>query len=362
MRTVVGAGDMRLDRQRGPGTQPDRWATFRLSGWNSSAALVALAAMLWGTDALFRVPLLGHLSPDRLLSSVQLVFMEHLILAVLFVPVLVRASQELRRLTPAEWLSAAWIGIGASALATVLFTISFGFGHYTETLLLQKTQPLFALVLARVFLHERLSRRGSIWFVIAVVAALLIVFSDPFDPFRAWSDMSAQAGVFAIVAAALWAGGTVFGRIALGRVRPTTVAGLRFCIALPALALILVLVGGTGGYFVYRPQDAPLYIGLALLPGGLGMLLYYRGLARTSASVATLAELAFPITGLVVNYWFLSPRQTVSLWQVLGIVALWVALAAIDRTQSMRSGEASLVSARAPTADGFMTPVTVSKR
>jgi hypothetical protein len=62
----------------------------------ASVVLVAAAAMLWGTDALLRVPLLRHLSTDRLLQAVQLVFVEHLILTSVFVPVLWRGRDELR--------------------------------------------------------------------------------------------------------------------------------------------------------------------------------------------------------------------------------------------------------------------------
>jgi len=40
---------------------------------------------------------------------------------------------------------------------------------------------------------------------------------------------------------------------------------------------------------------------LALVPGLAALLLYYRGLRRTAASTATLAELAFPVTALAVN-------------------------------------------------------------
>src|SRR5438105_515360 len=125
--------------------------------------LVALAAMLWGTDALFRAPLLMHLSSDRLVQSTQLVFMEHLILVILCLPLLWRARHEIRRLNAAQWQAIAAIGVGASALATVLFTLSFGYGHFIETLLLQKVQPLFAIVLANLWLRERISPQAWLW-------------------------------------------------------------------------------------------------------------------------------------------------------------------------------------------------------
>ena len=126
-----------------------------------AVVLVALGAMLWGTDALWRVPILSHLPKDPLLSSTAIVFMEHLILTVCSIPLIVLAWREVRRLNRRQWAAIVCIGVGASALATVLFTMSFGYGHYIETLLLQKTQPLIAIVLAALWLRERLTPPGG---------------------------------------------------------------------------------------------------------------------------------------------------------------------------------------------------------
>jgi drug/metabolite transporter (DMT)-like permease len=122
-----------------------------------AVVLVALGAMLWGTDALFRAPLLRHLSSDRLIQSTQLVLMEHVILVVCSLPLLWLARDQIRRLNRRQWSAIVAIGVGASGLATVLFTISFGYGHFIETLLLQKTQPLIAILLASLWLRERLA-------------------------------------------------------------------------------------------------------------------------------------------------------------------------------------------------------------
>jgi drug/metabolite transporter (DMT)-like permease len=59
------------------------------------------------------------------------------------------------------------------------------------------------------------------------------------------------------------------------------------------------------------------------------MILYYRGLRTTPAPVATIAELAFPATALVVNYIWLD--ATISGWQWVGFVMLWTTIAAIHR-------------------------------
>lgn len=296
--------------------------------------LVALAAMLWGTDALFRAPLLQHLGGDPIRQATQLVTMEHVVLTIVCLPILWRAWREVRSLTRTQWIAIVAIGVGASGLATILFTISFGYGHFIETLLLQKTQPLIAILLAHFWLGERLSRRAWIWVPVAIIGAYCIVIPNPLDPRAAWEDFHVSAGLFAIAAAGLWGAGTVFGRYTLSRVPFATLTALRFATALPALVVVLLLIGGPAGFANYRAADIPLYLAIAIIPGLLPMLLYYRGLASTPASLATLAEMAFPITGILVNLFFVTPPQTVSSWQLVGIAVLTGALIALDYTNA----------------------------
>ena len=298
--------------------------------------LVALAAMLWGTDALFRAPLLQHLGEDSLLRSTQLVTMEHVVLTLACLPILWVARREIRRLSAAQWRAIVVIGVGASALATVLFTVSFGYGHYIETLLLQKLQPLIAILLANFWLGERLTRRAWLWVPTAIIGAYCIVIPEPLDPGQAWQDFHLSAGLFAIAAAAIWGGATVFGRYALASVRFGTLTALRFTTGLPALVIVLLLLGGPAAFASYRWSDTPLYLAIAFVPGLFPMLLYYRGLASTPASLATIAELAFPITGILVNLLFVTPPQSITGWQLVGIVVLTGSIIALDLTNAKR--------------------------
>lgn len=314
-----------------------------------AVVLVALAAMLWGTDTFFRAPLIQHLSKDRLVASVQLVFAEHVVLALVVLPLLWLGRREIRRLDRRQWTAITLIGVGASALATVFFTQSFTYGHFIETLLLQKTQPLIALLLARLWLGERLPPRTYLWAPIAIAGAYLVAIPDPLHPERAWADFHVATAAFALAAAALWGAGTVFGRFALAGVSFPTLTALRFTIALPALGIALWLIAGAQAFTQYRGDDLPLYLGIALLPGLVAMLLYYRGLASTPASMATLAELAFPITGVLVNLYFVSPPQTITAWQIVGIAVLWLAIGALDLENARRP--ARLVPSRSGAAE-----------
>jgi len=52
---------------------------------------------------------------------------------------------------------------------------------------------------------------------------------------------------------------------------------------------------------------------MSLISGLLSMLIYYRGLVTTSASVATFVELIYPVSAVLLNIWllhaYLSPLQ-----------------------------------------------------
>jgi DME family drug/metabolite transporter len=53
---------------------------------------------------------------------------------------------------------------------------------------------------------------------------------------------------------------------------------------------------------------------LALVPGLMALLIYYRGLRGTPASAATLGELAFPLTALLVDYLAFHSVLSASQW------------------------------------------------
>lgn len=71
---------------------------------------------------------------------------------------------------------------------------------------------------------------------------------------------------------------------------------------------------------------------IAALAGFISLLIYYRGLQSTKASVATIAELAFPFSAVIINWIFLG--ATLSFVQILaGIVLLF----SISRLSSVNS-------------------------
>ncbi|WP_163507283.1 DMT family transporter [Fodinicola acaciae] len=271
--------------------------------------LVALGAALWGTDALLRLPLAESL------PATAIVVAEHLIVVVVLLPWMPAAVRAFRSMSAIERWCVVAIGAGSSALATWLFTLAFAGGDPLTPLVLQKLQPLIAILAARLFLGERIRGRFWLFAVPALAGTWLVAFADPLHI----QLKGAQAALLAVGAAALWAAGTVLGRRVSVAYAPTTVTSLRYAFGLPASLVIALVVGGPVGLSVgfsvgHLWSDLLGLVGLALIPGLLALSLYYRGLSRTPAARATLAELAFPLTAAVIGVVFLHGQFTVSQW------------------------------------------------
>lgn len=284
--------------------------------------LVAVAAAMWGLDGLLRQPLATTINPATV------VFWEHLIALTLLLPLLPRAVAAFRRCSPRDRIAVAVIGIGASALGTALFTESFALsartGDFITPLVLQKLQPLLAIVLAVRLLGERLRPGYTLYAVPALAGAWLLTFADPLDV----KMTEAKAALFAVAAAALWAGGTVLGRLVSPAVPPAELTTLRYAWGLPAAWVITWVVGAplAPGW-----HNLPGLALLAVIPGLLALRLYYAGLARTAASRATLAELAFPATAAVVGVVFLDAHLTATQW--VGFAVVVAAITALSRRE-----------------------------
>jgi drug/metabolite transporter, DME family len=280
--------------------------------------LVACGAAMWGLDGLLRVPLATALAPATV------VLWEHLIAVVLCLPFVPSAVRAFGRVNTTRRVAIAAIGVGASATATALFTEAFALsardGDTITPLVLQKLQPLFAVALAAWLIGERLRRGFAVFAVPALAGAWLLTFARPDGA----QVRVAEAALYALGAAALWAAGTVLGRVVGDSVGPRDLTVLRYLWGLPA------------AFVIARLTRAPLDPGwanvgglllLALVPGLLALVVYYVGLRNTAASRATFAELAFPVTAAVVGVVFLDTRLSATQW--LGLVVVVVSITAL---------------------------------
>jgi DME family drug/metabolite transporter len=271
--------------------------------------LVAISAALWGTDALLRKPLADAL------PAATIVWWEHAISLLVLLPWLPGALRAFRRLGTRERIAVVVVGVGASAVATALFTQAFALGDPVTPLVLQKFQPVFAMLAAYLLLGERL-RSGYLWFALpALAGAWLLTFPDPFQI----SVTAARSALLALAAAALWAGGTVLGRLVSTKLTPNEVTVLRYFFGFLGASVVVAV---TSSSLAVHWGDIVGLVLLALVPGLLALRMYYVGLRSTPAARATLAELAFPATAAVIGVTALGATLSASQWVGFAVVVL----------------------------------------
>ncbi len=287
--------------------------------------LVTIAAIMWSLDAPFRKYLTGEL------PSTVIVLMEHLVIAVLVLFFLGRYLKELKNLSGKDWLALIFVGFGGSALATVMFTQSFHYVNPSVAILLQKIQPLVAILLAVVIMKEKISRKFWAWAALAIVGAYLISFpslkpqmfpGEIFNP-------NFKGVILALGAAFLWGGSTVFGRMLLNKLSFQATTASRFLTALVFLLLMQIYSGQLADISLASQKDWIFVVIIAVLAGLLSLFIYYKGLKNTPASIATLCELGFPLSAVVVN-WIFIPNSELTLAQIGGGLLLLGSITALS--------------------------------
>jgi drug/metabolite transporter (DMT)-like permease len=300
--------------------------------------LISIAAAMWGLDGLIRRPLAHSTSPTTI------VFGEHVVLVACTLSLLVPALLALWRAGPRYVLAGIAVGAGASAIATILFTQALFHGDFITVLVLQKAQPLVAVAGAWLILGEQPRPRFA-WFLVPALAGIwLIALKHPLAPHA----QGLTPIVESLGAAALWGLGTVFGRFLSRRLAFEQVTTVRFAFGLVASAAALPIVG-TKAFASWH--DSFWIAVLALVTGLAALGLYYYGLQRTPAVLATLGELAFPVTATLVGIYVFNDTLRWTQWLGVAItVAVVSLLPARPRNEVVKL----------PPADARLAPATAS--
>lgn len=283
--------------------------------------LVLFAAMLWATDAPFRI----HLTQE--LSSNFIVLGEHFIDLLFVLPLLAWGWRDLKKLSWKEWLAVGFIAIGGSALGSIAFTQAFHYVNPSVAILLQKLQPLIAISLAALILKEPLKARFWVWAFLALFGAYLISFPNlvpqlyPGETF----NPNVMGVVLALTAAFFWGASTVFGRFVLQKIDFKMMTALRFSTAFVFLLFLNAWQGTFPAAGQLTGTDVLFIAIIAVVSGVVSLFIYYRGLQFTEASVATLAELGFPMAAIFVN-WLFIPNSALVPMQFVGVAILLAAI------------------------------------
>lgn len=259
---------------------------------------VCLAAVMWGFDGVVLTPRLWNLDVS------YVVFMLHALPFLGMNFFLFKEYKTLKMLNKSDLLYAFLIALFGGALGTLaivkaLFLVQFK--HLTVVALLQKLQPVFAIVLARILLHERIGRNFLFWSIIAVTGGYFLTFEFQL-PSIVNSGNMLPAAFYSVFAAFAFGSATVFGKRILQKVSFKTALFYRYGMTTVIMLCILLINGKFDQLAQTTPTNWTFFVIIGLTTGSGAILLYYYGLRYIKANVSTICEMCFPIASVVFDY------------------------------------------------------------
>lgn len=289
---------------------------------------IIIAALLWAFDGLIRQHLYS-------LPPITIIFFEHLIGLVILSPFIYKYVFR-TKLTKKEWWLVILIAILSGLFGTLWFTTALGKVHFISlsvVFLLQKLQPIFAISTAVIFLKEKFDNRYIKWALVALLSAYFVTFPNGVVNLQT-GEGTVIAALYALGAAFAWGSSTTFSKMLLGKVdpvrdrkgsqRPSISNGVdfkvstfyRFLFTILISLPFLILFGRAGEGSIAMPtmSQFSLLALIAVSTGMVALLIYYKGLAKTSVHISTILELTFPFIAIFIDRQINHTTLSVSQW------------------------------------------------
>ncbi|MDA3812811.1 MAG: DMT family transporter [Candidatus Cloacimonetes bacterium] len=288
------------------------------------ATAIILAATMWGFDGVVLTPRLYNLNVGFV------VFMLHFVPFVLMNTFLFKEYKELRKFTKTDFLLLGGIAFFGGALGTLaivkaLFLVRFD--HLSIIVLLQKLQPIFAIILAAIFLKEKIKRRFIFWGLLAIISSYFLTFGLN-KPNMSEDAPLIQAALWALVAAFSFGSATVLGKKALTRLPYYTTNFFRFGFTTVLMLIYVLVIGQLGEFQNVTTTNWIFFLIIAVTTGSGAIFLFYYGLNKVTAIVSTICELFFPISAIIFDYFI--NHHSLSLTQWISAAIMIVAVVEIS--------------------------------
>jgi len=286
---------------------------------------IILAAVLWGLDGVLFRPALYSLPVPTV------VFIEHAVAFLFMLPFLIIERKKLASITKGGYFAFFLVALFGGALGTIAITKGLFYVHFaplSAVILMQKLQPIFAILLAWLWLKEKLPKQFALYAGLAFVGAYLISFPNIIPNFST-GDKTALAAMFGLLAAISWGASTVFSKRALNETNFRVGTYLRYGFTTIIMLLIMLGTGTQNAINTVSPTQWKYFFLIIFSSGGVAMLLYYFGLKHVKASVSTICELALPLSSIVFEYFIY--HRTLTPIQFLGAGILLFGIVMVSR-------------------------------
>src|SRR5216117_751191 len=288
--------------------------------------LVGLGAALWGTESAWRIPL------NNLFDADVIVFWEHVLILLLFLPFLLPRLREIRKIDARTWGYLIFSGFAGSAVGTIFFTLALKYGNPTVVNVILNIQPVISTMGAFLLFGDCLRPRFFLYAGIAIVAGVSVAHPMLIGVSFERAGLNRGTG-YALVCALFWGLSTVAGRGVMIGMPLRLASSLRIVVGLACMTLILLAYGKLHGAALW-PVAAQAHatkaivwlVLLASISGGIPLLIYFEGLRLTRASTAGYFEMMHTLAAVCITWGFfhaaLHPHQVVAALILIAAVAM----------------------------------------
>ena len=295
--------------------------------------LVGLGAALWGTESAWRIPL------NQLFDAKVIVFWEHVLILIMFLPLLLLCLGEVRQIRASTWGYLLFSGFAGSAVGTVFFTLALKYGNPTVVNVILNIQPVISTLGAFLLFNDRLGRRFFLYAGIAIIAGVFVSVEHPGLIGVSFERAGLNLGTgYALICALFWGLSTVAGRGVMVGMSLRLASSLRIVVGLTCMTVILLAYGKLNGAALWpsaaqaHPTKAIVWLVLlASVSGGLPLLIYFQGLRLTRASTAGYFEMIQTLAAVCITWGFF--HASLHMHQVIAAVVLITAVAMVHHVQ-----------------------------
>ena len=295
--------------------------------------LVGLGAALWGTESAWRIPL------NNLFDADVIVFWEHVLILLLFLPFLLPRLREIRKIDARTWGYLIFSGFAGSAVGTIFFTLALKYGNPTVVNVILNIQPVISTMGAFLLFGDCLRPRFFLYAGIAILAGIFVSVAHPALIGVSFERAGLSKGTgFALICALFWGLSTVAGRGVMIGMSLQLASSLRIVVGLTCMTLILLAYGKLHGAALWpvaaqahATKAIVLLLLLASVSGGIPLLIYFEGLRLTRASTAGYFEMMQTLAAVCITWGIF--HATLHVHQVIAAIILIAAVAMVHHVQ-----------------------------
>lgn len=288
-------------------------------GW----LLIIIAAIMWGIDGVLLTP---RYFSSGFYDVKFIVFMSHLVPTLILSALFFKEYKLIKKFNKHDYIYYFLISLFGGTIGTLSIVKALQLSNFSLSLVtvIQKMQPIFAVILAYFLLNEKPKKRFYIILIISLFSLYFLIFGLKNPTLLPENNL--RAAFYSLIAAMSFGSSTVFGKKIVIKHSFLTTTFYRFLFTTAITGVILLLSRTTVGSIKLYISNSSVYILTIIIAiySLSAILIYYKGMTTTKATYATICELAYPITSVFVEA--LAYKRILSPVQLLAAAILVISI------------------------------------